>query len=305
VSGLTALALPRDPAGRAATLSIYMNAALMVLKVSVGLAAGSVAVLSDGIDSGQDLIAALIAFASVRIGARPADARHPFGHGRAETVAAGVQALLIGGGGLFIVASAVTRLLEPPDEIGYDIALVAMVIAAAANAALVQYTSRVARQTGSPAMMSETRHLWTNVVQAGAVIAGLALVGITGEVAFDALLALALGFYLLWIAGHILWSALGDVLDASLTDEEVAQIEQAISAEGLHEFHELRTRRSGQSRQIDFHLTLPGTMTVEESHGIANRVEARICALWPQTIVTVHIEPASLTGHDAPSPGEH
>jgi cation diffusion facilitator family transporter len=277
-----------------------MNAALMVMKVGVGLAAGSVAVLSDGIDSGQDLIAAAITFASVRIGARPADAGHPYGHGRAETIAAGIQSILIGAGGIFIVARAVSRLLDPPAEIGYDVALLAMVIAAAANLALVQYTGRVARQTGSPAMHSETRHLWTNVVQAGAVIAGLALVGITGEVVFDALLALGLGLYLLWIAGNILWSVVGDVLDSSLTPGELASIRAAISAEGMEDYHGLRTRRSGQSRHVDFHLTLPGEMTVEESHAITERIEARIAAMWPNSVVTVHVEPLT-----APEHGDH
>lgn len=300
MSSLAARALPSDPAGRAAALSIYMNAALMVLKVGVGLAAGSVAVLSDGIDSGQDLIAALITFASVRIGARPPDVQHPYGHGRAETVAAGIQALLIAAGGVFIVVRAVMRLLDPPEEIGYDIAILAMVIAAGANAMLVQYTGRVARQTGSPAMMSETRHLWTNVVQACAVMAGLVLVGVTGEVVFDALLALALGVYLLWTAAHILWLSLSDVLDASLTPEEVATVRAAIAAEGVQGFHELRTRRSGQSRHIDFHLTLPGQMTVEESHQIADRIEVRIGQMWPNTVVTVHVEPDGVAEH-----GEH
>lgn len=294
MSSIAGRALPTDPASRAAALSIYMNAALMALKVGVGLAAGSVAVLSDGIDSGQDLIAAAITFASVRIGARPADTRHPYGHGRAETVAAGIQSLLIGGGGVFIVVRAVMRLLDPPDDIGYGVALLAMLIAAVTNAALVQYTGRVARQTGSPAMMSETRHLWTNVVQACAVMAGLALVGITGEVAFDAVLALALGGYLLWTAGHILWTSVGDVLDASLTHDEMERIEAAILAEGevVAGFHRLRGRRSGQAREIDFHLILPGGLSLEQAHDITERVESRIEALWPGTVVMIHTEPA-------------
>jgi cation diffusion facilitator family transporter len=252
-------------------------------------------VLSDGIDSGQDLLAALIAFVSVRIGAMPPDAGHPYGHGRAETIAAGIQALLIAGGGIFIVVSATMRLVDPPEEIGYDVAIVAMLIAAAANAALVQYTGRVAKQTGSPALASETRHLWTNVVQAGAVISGLALVGITGEVAFDAVLALALGLYLLWIAGNILWSALGDVLDAGLTAEEMERIVSAIRAEGsvVAGYHRLRTRRSGQARHVDFHLILPADYSLARAHEVADRIEARIVALWPGTVVTIHTEPAN------------
>jgi cation diffusion facilitator family transporter len=283
--------LPADPASRAASFSVYMNVALMVLKVSVGIVVGSVAVLSDGIDSGQDLIAAIIALVSVRYGARPADETHPYGHGRVETMAATIQALLIGGGGVFIVANASYRLVNPPDEIGYDIGILAMLVAAAANVVLVQYTSRVARETNSPAIASEARHLWTNVVQAGAVILGLALVAVTDEVAFDAIVALALGLYLLWIAGHILTSAAGDVLDKRLTHEEIGQIRDAILAEGVDGYHLLRTRRSGQVRHIDFHITLPGEMTVADSHDVAIKIEARIEALWPGSVVTVHVEP--------------
>lgn len=293
--------LPADPASRAASLSVYMNVALMVLKVGVGIIAGSVAVLSDGIDSGQDLVAATIALISVRIGARPADEGHPYGHGRVETMAASIQAILIGGGGIFIVAGAVYRLVEPPEEIGYDIGLVAMLIAAGANLLLVRYTSRVARQTSSPAIASEARHLWTNVVQAGAVMLGLTLVAITGEVAFDAIFALALGLYLLWIAGHILASAVGDVLDKRLTHEEIAEIHDAIVAEGVDGYHQLRTRRAGQIRHIDFHITLPGEMTVDDAHALTDRIEARIEALWPGSIVTVHVEPIG-TGPSA-TPG--
>lgn len=283
--------LPADPASRAASLSVYMNVALMVLKISVGILAGSVAVLSDGVDSGQDLIAATIALVSVRIGARPADEAHPYGHGRAETVAATLQSVLIGAGGIFIVVTAVYRLLEPPDEVGYNVGLLAMLIAAVANVLLVQYTSRVARETNSPAIASEARHLWTNVVQAGAVMVGLALVAITDEVAFDAIFALALGLYLLWIAGQILSSAVGDVLDQRLSHEEIAELHDAIVVEGVDGYHQLRTRRAGQVRHIDFHITVPGKMTVDDAHVLTDRIEARIEALWPGSIVTVHVEP--------------
>jgi len=288
---MTERLLPADPASRAASFSVYMNVGLMALKVSVGLIAGSVAVLSDGIDSGTDLIAATIALISVRVGARPADETHPYGYGRVETMAAGAQAVLIAGGGVFIVTTSVLRLLNPPDHIGHDLGLVAMLIAAAVNVVLVQYTGRVARETKSPAIASEARHLWTNVVQAGAVMLGLALVAITNEVAFDAIVALGLGLYLLWTAGHILRSTIGDVLDTRLSREEIDQISAAILAEGADGYHLLRTRRSGQTRHIDFHLTLPGEMTVDDSHALSDRIEARIEALWPGTVVTVHVEP--------------
>ena len=282
-----------DMARRAAAASIATNAVLMVMKLSVGVISGSIAVLSDGIDSLEDVIAAGITYASLRYGARPPDATHPYGHGRAETLAATFQGLLIGAGGVFILFRAVDRVLNPPESIDTGIAIAVMLVAAAANFALVQYTGRVAKQTGSPAIASEARHLWTNVVQAGAVTLGLIAVAVTGVIEFDGAIAFVLGLYLLWIAARILWSSGADVLDASLEPDELTAIEGVIrdSAGAGNAFHGLRTRRSGQVRHIDFHLTLPGTMTVEESHAIADRVEARLAALYPGSVVTIHIEP--------------
>lgn len=285
--------IPADLAARAAALSLVTNAAMMVMKISVGIISGSVAVLSDGIDSAQDMVAAGIAFASVRIGARPADLGHPYGHGRAETVAAAIQALFIAAGGIFIVFRATQRLLNPPDHIHADIGLIAMLINAAVNVAVGSYARRVARSTGSPAIASDARHLWTNVVQAVCVLLGLALVLVTGEVAFDSIVALALGAYLLWTAGSILWAAVGDVLDASLTEEEIGFVEDAILAEGnvIAGFHRLRTRRSGQNRHIDFHLILPPNLSVAEAHVITDRIEERIRARWAGAVITIHAEP--------------
>jgi cation diffusion facilitator family transporter len=290
-----------DMARRAAAASIATNGVLMVLKLTVGVISGSVAVLSDGIDSLEDVIAAGITYASLRYGARPPDATHPYGHGRAETLAATFQGLLIGTGGVFILFRAVDRVLNPPDSIDTGIAIAVMLVAAAANFALVQYTSRVAKQTGSPAIASEARHLWTNVVQAGAVTLGLIAVAVTGVIEFDGAIAFVLGLYLLWIAARILWSSGADVLDSSLEPEEVRAIEAAIqdSAGAGGAFHGLRTRRSGQVRHIDLHLTLPGTMTVDESHAIADRVESRLEALYPGSAVTIHVEPDTETPKNA------
>ena len=285
--------LPVDPASRAATLSVLLNAVSMVVKLTAGVVSGSVAVLSDGIDSLEDFIASAIALASVRYGARPPDAGHPYGHGRAETIAATIQALLIGTGGVFILFNAIRRIVDPPESIDTGIAIVVMLTAAAANLALVQYTSRVAKQTGSPAIASEARHLMTNVVQAAAVTLGLVVVLVTGEVALDGVIALVLGCYLLWIAAGIIKTSAGDVMDASLTDAEVVLLGDMIrEASGERAgFHDLRTRRTGQVRHIDFHMTFPGEMTVEESHEIVSEVERRIAASWPGSVITVHAEP--------------
>jgi cation diffusion facilitator family transporter len=285
--------VPADLAGRAAALSFLANLVLMVLKITAGLISGSVAVLSDGLDSAQDCVAAGVVFASVRYGARPPDLRHPYGHGRAETIAAILQSLLIAGGGGYIIYRSLDRLMNAPESIGTGLGLVVMLIAAAVSLAVGQYARRIAQLTGSPAIASDARHLMTNVVQALCVLLGLALVALTGEVRIDAIVALALGAYLFWIAWTILWSSAADVLDASLALDEVGFIEQAILAEGsqIEGFHRLRTRRSGQQRFIEMHIVLPPDLTVAQAHEITDRIEARIHSRWPKAIVTIHPEP--------------
>ncbi|HLF79200.1 MAG TPA: cation diffusion facilitator family transporter [Dehalococcoidia bacterium] len=286
--------VPRDLPSRAAALSFASNLVLMVLKVTVGLLSGSVAVLSDGLDSAQDCVAAGIAFVSVSIGRRPPDLEHPYGHGRAETIAATLQALMIAGGGLYIIYRSVDRFVDPPRDIGTTSGFAVMLLAAGVNLGVAHYSRRVADLTGSPAIASDARHLLTNVVQAVGVLLGLLLVAATGEVRFDAAVAFCLGVYLLWIAGSIAWTSLADVLDSSLRADEIALIEQSIVAEGeqIEGFHRLRTRRSGQSRYVDLHLILNPELTVAEAHDITERIEARIHTRWPNAAVTIHTEPA-------------
>jgi cation diffusion facilitator family transporter len=301
VNAIVARALPADPASRAATFSVLLNAVSVVVKLSIGVISGSIAVLSDGIDSLEDLIASGIALASVRYGARPPDAGHPFGHGGAETVAATVQALLIGSGGVFILYSSVRRIINPPESIETGLAIGVMLVVAAANFGLVQYTGRVAKITGSPAIASEARHLMTNVVQACAVVLGLVVVLLTDEVRLDGVIAFVLGCYLLWISAGIIRTSIGEVLDSSLDAEELAELEAVIrEAMGrAGSFHELRTRRLGQVRHIDFHLSLPGDMSIRDSHAVIDSVEARIERMWPGSVVTVHADPAGEAPEDA------
>jgi cation diffusion facilitator family transporter len=286
--------MPVDLASRAAVLSFVSNVALMVLKLVVGVLTGSVAVLSDGIDSGQDVFASAVAFASVRFAMRPPDFAHPYGHGRAETLAAVLQSLLIAASAVYIAYRAVLRLTDPPDHIDAGVGLAAMAVTGIVNMAVVQYVGRVARQTGSPAIASDARHLWTNVVQAVAIFLGLVVVLATGEVAFDAIIAMALAAYLVSTAGHIFWASLHDILDASLEPEDVEFIQEAIlkHRDEIAGFHRLRTRRSGQKPYIDLHVQQPPSMTVEQAAAIVDKIEADICCRWPDAIVTIQTEPA-------------
>jgi cation diffusion facilitator family transporter len=177
---LTARLVPSDAASRAALLSLVSNFLLMVVKIAAGLITGSVAVLSDGIDSVQDLFASSITFAGVRYGRRPPDIEHPYGHGRAETLAAGAQGMLIAASGVFIGWQATMRLMEPQSSIDTGLGIVVILASAAVNLFVLGYVAATARRTQSPAIASDARHIVTNVVQAGAIGLALLAVRLTG-----------------------------------------------------------------------------------------------------------------------------
>jgi cation diffusion facilitator family transporter len=282
-----------DIAGRAALLSFASNAVLMALKLSVGLAFGSIAVLGDGVDSGEDLFASALAFFSVRLALQPADEAHPYGHGKAESLAAMSQAALIGGGAAFIAIAAVRRLIAHDAQIAVLPSIVTMCVAAGVNLVVAAYSMRAARISGSIAVAADARHLVTNVVQALAVIAGLTLVWATGNHVFDPVMALVLAAYLLWIAAGILRAALSELIDTALPADVLAALHECLAHEshGMRGYHALRTRKSGRETHIDLHALIDPEISVREAHRLIEDLERNIAAISPGAVVTVHLDP--------------
>jgi cation diffusion facilitator family transporter len=292
-------AFRNDLASRAAALSFTSNLALMVLKLAVGIMTGSIAVLSDAIDSAEDAIASTFAFLSIRWASQPADEEHPYGHGKAESIAAAAQAVLIAGGAGFIIYQAVSRLIQGDTDIQTTPGLIAMSVTAAVNVGVALYVGRAAKITGSVALHADTRHLWTNVAQAGAVLLALGLVALTGNEVFDPLFALALAAYLLWTAAQVFLSAANEIMDTSLPEDEQQQIERCLSehrSNGVRGFHDLRTRKSGRQRYIDVHVLVDPEATVSEAHDLSDEIEAAICGCLPGAQITVHMEPDGVEG---------
>jgi cation diffusion facilitator family transporter len=290
-----------DLASRAAALSFASNLTLMVLKVVVAVITGSVAVLSDAIDSAEDLVASTFAFWSIRVASQPADEGHPYGHGKAESIAAAAQGLLIAGGAAYIIFSAVQRLVDRDVEIDTTLGIVALVVTAAVNVGVVMYVGRAARSTGSMALRADTRHLWTNVAQAAGVVTALALVAITGNVIFDPIMALILAAYLIWTAGHVLMSALGEIMDVRLPPVDEEMIRSVLDHPEVRGFHGLRTRRSGRQRYVDVHLQCDPKATIAAAHELSDELERAIRARLSDAVVTIHLEPDTGDGGE----GEH
>ena len=278
---------------RIAAISLVTTASLLALKLVLGLLSGSIAVLSDAVDSGTDLAGATAALVSVRVAAWPADEDHPYGHGKVESISASVAATVIAVGGGFVVFQAVRRLLAGSPEIDVGLGLTAVSIAAAANVALAYFMRREARRSHSLALAAEATHLKTNVVQAGAVIAGLALVGISGQRIFDPLVALGLAAYMGWTAVGLVRTAVGEIMDVALPEDELQVIRDVLVAhkEQVRGFHRLRSRKAGPTRHVDMHLVMDPERTVREAHAICDSIEREIEERLPGTVVTIHMEP--------------
>jgi len=286
---------------RIALISLITTAGLLVLKLTLGLISGSIAVLSDAVDSGTDLTAAAAALLSVRIAAQPADEKHPYGHGKVESMSASVAATIVGLGGGLVVFQAIRRLFGDSPDIDVGVGLIAMVIAAIANLLLGFFMRREARRSGSMALGAEATHLQTNVVQACTIIAGLILVWVTDEPIFDPLVALGLAAYMGWTAIGLVRSATEEIMDSALPDADIAQIHDVLVAhqDQVRGFHRLRTRRSGATRHVDMHLLLDPHLTVVAVHEISEAIEGEIAERLPGAEVVVHMEPDDGTGGDS------
>lgn len=282
-----------DLASRAAGLSFLSNFILMFVKLAVGLYTGSIAILTDSLDSAEDTAASTFAFFSIRVSARPADVDHPYGHGKAESLAAGAQALLIAGGGVFIMYQAGRRLIVGQEDIILAPGLVTMSVTAIVNLGAALYVTRAARATGSLALSSDARHLWTNIAQAAAIVLALALVDLTGQNFFDPLVALLLAVYLLWVASRVFQSALVQIMDVSLPSAELDVIEDCIHhfRSEIAGYHDVRTRRSGHERYIDLHLVVDPRRSLGEVHRLCDRIEEEVNGRLPGAVVTIHAEP--------------
>lgn len=282
-----------DLALRAAALSFTSNLTLMILKFVVGILTGSIAVLSDAVDSAEDVAASTFAFLSIRLASQPADEEHPYGHGKAESIAAAGQAVLITGGAGYIMFQAVRRLIERDVEIDTGPGLIALAVTAVVNVAVVMYVARAARLTGSVALKADARHLWTNVAQAGGVILALGLVDLTGNTVFDPIMALVLAVYLLWTAAQVFTTSLAEIMDVRLPEREEWLIQACLSEHRprLRGYHHLRTRKAGRQRYVDFHLLVDPRQTVAAAHDLCDTLEQAIQARIPGAVVTIHLEP--------------
>lgn len=275
-----------------ARLSIISNSVLIILKFSVGMLSGSVSIISEAIHSFMDLLASIVAFFSVRISDTPADTRHPYGHGKFENISGVVEALLIFIAAFWIIYEAVNKIIHPTEVERIGLGFIVMIVSATVNIFVSRRLYRVAKETDSVALEADALHLKTDVYTSIGVATGLFLMWVSGIHLVDPIIAILVAVLILKESFELFSKAYAPLLDLALPEADVAQISGIIQKRCTSEmsFHDLRTRKAGNYKYIDFHLNLDPDKTVREAHEICDRIEEDIKKAFDNSEVTIHVE---------------
>ena len=275
-----------------ARLSILSNTILILMKLVVGIISGSVSIISEAIHSSMDLVAAIIAFLSVRVSDNPPDKRHPYGHGKIENISGVIEALLIFVAAIWIIAEAVKKLLGEAIEID-SIALgsVIMIISAAINIFVSRKLYKVARETNSVALEADALHLKTDVYTSLGVAAGLGLIMLTGINWLDPVVAILVALFIIIESYQLLKKAFTPLLDTAWAAEEITELENKLNSLEVH-YHDLRTRVAGNYRFLDLHIEIPEDVSVGSAHQYCDKIENELTSNYKNLTVTIHVEPS-------------
>jgi cation diffusion facilitator family transporter len=278
---------------RIAAGSLAVSLAVLVIKYAAYLQTGSVALYSDALESIINVVTAAAAIAAIRSAARPPDAEHPYGHHKAEYLSA-----LVVGAMILVAAVAIlweayggVLALKPIEApwLGIAVNSVATVINVLWSGVLI----RQGRRHRSAALVADGKHLLVDVVTSLGVLVGVVLVVLTGIEVLDAAIAVLVALHVLRSGWGVIRESSSGLLDESAPAEELTRIREVISlnAGDAIETHDLRTRHAGRTTFIEFHLVVPGSMSVERSHEICDRLETALHKTLEGAVVTIHVEP--------------
>ena len=273
--------------------SIFVGVAVFSLKMVAWWMTGSVALYSDALESVVNVAAALAALIAIWVASQPPDEKHPYGHHKAEYFSAGLEGALI-----IIAAAAIFReaygaLSEPRHLQWNNPGLLVNVAAGVINGAWSFVLVRQGRRLGSPALVADGKHLLADVYTSIGVLGGVVLAALTGWWILDPLIAMAVAVHILWAGWGLVRASTAGLMDAAPEPETMERLRAVIreSARGAIEFHDLKARRAGSSMFVDFHLVVPGEMSVHEAHAICDRIEDALREAFGPVGVSIHVEP--------------
>lgn len=278
---------------RAASLALVATIGLTALKLGTAFQSNSVGVLSEGIHSFLDLISAAISFFTVREAGKPADDDHPFGHGKIETLSSLFESLLLAVAAALILYEGIDRLQHPSPLQHEGLAITVILISMGVSYFVYRNNHKAATLSESSALHVNALHFLADVLTSAAVLAGLIIIKFTGWLIVDSLMAFAVAIYIFLISLKQVKGALLELVDTQLPESEIEMIRTIVNSfqGSMIEAHDFRTRKSGSTRHIDFHLVVCGEMSVKDSHHLCDRTEVKITDSFPRSSIQIHVEP--------------
>lgn len=279
---------------RYAWLSIGAAILTISLKSLAYYLSGSVGLLSDAMESGINLIAALIALWMLKVAAKPPDAEHAYGHGKAAYFSSGIEGAMIFIAALSIGYTAIERLLNPQPLEQIGIGLVISLSATAVNLIVGRILLRAAKDYNSIILEADGHHLMTDVWTSVGVVIGVGLVLLTGWTRLDAIVAILVALQILWSGWSLINRSVHGLLDVAVPDEIkrqiVAVLENYVKAENIR-YHSLQTRQAGTQMFISVHILVPGAWSVQKGHDLIEKIEAQVSRTVQDSIIFTHLEP--------------
>lgn len=278
---------------RFAWLSIAAAVVTIAMKTAAYLMTGSVGLLSDALESGVNLVAAIVALAMLVLASRPPDERFAYGYTKAEYFASGVEGALIFIAAVSICWTAVQRLLHPRELEQLGVGILISIVASGVNFGVARVLLRAGRRYHSITLEADAKHLMTDVWTSAGVVVGVGLVALTGWRALDPLVAIGVALNIIWAGFMIVRRSAGGLLDSAIPAGErrlVTEVLDAYIDQGI-EFHAVRTRQAGPRYFVEMHVLVPGAWSVQRGHDLAEEIESKIRDTLPRAHVTTHLEP--------------
>ena len=277
-----------------ARLALVTILGLVALKIAVSVITGSISILAQTADSALDVFSVSLAFLAIRISTKPADANHPFGHGKAENLSAIIQAALIFTASGLIIYSSINRIISKEAVEMTEAGMAVMAVSMAASILLSHRLLKVGKATDSLALEAVGHNIAADVYSAAGVLAGLLIIRISGLYILDPIIALAVSLIILKSGYTVISKSVAGLMDNSLPGEEEDEIKSCLRehiGQQVVGFHELRTRKAGNQRFIDLHLVMPADASVKEAHDMCDHLEKDLKDKLANTSVTIHVEP--------------
>jgi len=287
---------------KAAFVSICSNSVLIISKLAVGILTNSISIISEAVHSFTDLLAALIAFFSVKKSANPPDREHPFGHGKFEDLSGFIEGALILFAAGYIIFESVEKIVSNRYEhINTTAGIIVMLLSVLVNLLVSKYLYKVACKTDSIALFADAEHLRTDVLTSAGVLIGLICIKFTNIEILDPIVAILVALIIIKAGLNLCFTAGGNLLDSSLPECEQKLISEAVKKyvpTEIIEIKEIKSRKAGADRLIELVIVIPKKSTIEAGHSLCDKIEEDLKSSIKNISITIHLEPCSTSCKD-------